>query len=116
MWSLVLRFRRASGETRQQIKWFALAVLIAGTAFAVYITISVVTSNQGPKVLEVLVILSLMGLPTAAGMAILRYRLYDIDRIISRTIGYAVVTAVLFAAFVVVNLVLQNVISSPDGR
>ena len=114
-WSLVLRFRRASSETRQQIKWFALAVLIAGTVFAVYITISVVSSNRSPKVLEVLVVLSLMGLPTAAGMAILRYRLYDIDRIISRTIGYAVVTAVLFAAFIVVNLALQNVITRLTG-
>ncbi len=115
MWSLVLRFRRASSETRQQIKWFALAVLIAGAVFAVYITISVLSPRQSPKVLEVLVVLSLMGLPAAAGMAILRYRLYDIDRIISRTIGYAVVTAVLFAAFILVNLVLQNVITRLTG-
>ena len=115
MGSLVLRFRRASTETRQQIKWFALAALVAASTFTLYVAVSFVELASATKVLEILSVLSLVGLPAAAGMAILRYRLYDIDRIISRTIGYAVVTAVLFTAFVVVNLVLQNVITRLTG-
>jgi hypothetical protein len=115
MGSLVLRFRRASTETRQQIKWFALAALIAASTFTLYVTVSFVELASATKLLEILSVLSLIGIPAAAGMAILRYRLYDIDRIISRTIGYAVVTAVLFAAFIVVNLVLQNVITRLTG-
>lgn len=114
--SLVLRFRRASVETRQQIKWFALATLIAGAAFALYVTVSVIAPTADLKVLEILVIASQLGIPAAAGMAILRYRLYDIDRIISRTISYAVVTAVLFGTFVVINLALQNIITGLTGN
>lgn len=111
--SLAIRFRRAPVEARQQIKWFGLAVLGAATTEAIYFTISVVTiSASTTKVLEMLVIVSLLSLPTAAGMAILRYRLYDIDRIVSRTISYGVITALLVAVFLVVNLALQAALSS----
>jgi hypothetical protein len=111
--SLVLRFRDASGDARLQIKWFALATMIAGATFGVYLTLSFGSvGSSGTKVLEVLVIVALMGVPTAAGMAILRYRLYDIDRIVSRTISYGVITALLVAVFLVVNLGLQAALSS----
>ena len=110
--SVALRFRRASIDSRQQIKWFALAVLIAAATTTVYLTASVVTgSSTSTKPLEILVIVTLLGIPTAAGMAILRYRLYDIDRIVSRTISYGAVTASLVAVFLLVNLALQAVLS-----
>ena len=110
--SLVRRFRRAQPEARQQIKWFALAALVAGVAFTLYAAASAAGgSATGTKVLEILVVVALMMLPTAAGIAILRYRLYDIDRIVSRTISYAIVTALLVATFVIVNLGLQSVLS-----
>jgi hypothetical protein len=111
--SLVLRFRRASGDARQQIKWFALAALIAGAAVTLQLTADVVNGSVSTeKALEILVIVSLMGLPVSAGMAILRYRLYDIDRIVSRTISYGLITALLVAVFVLVNLALQALLSS----
>jgi hypothetical protein len=111
--SLVLRFRDASGDARLQIKWFALATMIAGATFGVYLTLSFGSvGSSGTKALEVLVIVALMGVPTAAGMAILRYRLYDIDRIVSRTISYGVITTLLVAVFLVVNLALQAALSS----
>ncbi len=91
--SLVVRFRHASGDARQQIKWFALATMIAGATFGVYLVLFASVGTSGIKAAEVLVIVTLMGVPTAAGMAILRYRLYDIDRIVSRTISYGVITA-----------------------
>ncbi len=92
--SLALRFRRSSDDARRQIKWFALAALVGGGILALYLTASVVTgSSEATKVLQILVILAVLSLPAAAGMAILRYRLYDIDRIVSRTISYGVLTA-----------------------
>ena len=110
--SLVRRFRHAPPEARQQIKWFALAAMVAGVAFTLYAADSVVGgSATGTKVLEVLVVVALMMLPTAAGIAILRYRLYDVDRIVSRTISYGIVTALLVATFVIVNLGLQAALS-----
>jgi uncharacterized membrane protein YbhN (UPF0104 family) len=66
----------------------------------------------GIKVLEVAVVVALMSVPTAAGMAILRYRLYDIDRLVSRTISYGVITALLVTVFLVFNLGLQTALSS----
>lgn len=106
--SLVVRFHRASDDARRQIKWFSLAVMIAGAVFVLYIAVYVLGGSPVViRVLEVLVIASLLGLPAAAGMAILRYRLYDIDRIVSRTISYGVVTAFLVAVFLLVNLALQ---------
>ncbi len=110
--SLVVRFRQATGDARQQIKWFALATMIAGATFGVYMALFASVGTSGTKAVEVLVILALMGVPTAAGMAILRYRLYDIDRIVSRTISYGVITGLLVAVFLIVNLALQAALSS----
>ena len=110
--SLVVRFREASVDARQQIKWFALATMIAGATFGVYLILFASVGTSGTKAVEVLVIVALMGVPTAAGMAILRYRLYDIDRIVSRTISYGVITGLLVAVFLAVNLALQAALSS----
>ena len=111
--SLVLRFRRSDQDARRQIKWFALAALVAGTMFGTYLAVSF--SRGSPtviKLMEVLVVGGLLGVPTAAGLAILRYRLYDIDRLVSRTISYGLITALLVGLFVVVNLALQSVLST----
>ncbi len=113
--SLVVRFRRAGTEMRQQIKWFALAALLAGTAFVSYVAVSFVEVASASKPLEILAVLALMGLPTAAGMAILRYRLYDIDRIVSRTVSYVVLSLILFGMFAVVTIALQALISPITG-
>jgi hypothetical protein len=103
--SLVLRFRRARGEQRLQLKWIAYAAALAATAQ--------VTSNGTfllvgpvPMAIEVLVICALAGIPVAAGIAILKYRLYDIDRLIHRTLVYGLVTALLGLGYAAVVLVL----------
>ncbi len=114
--SLVVRFRQADGDARQQIKWFGLAVLIAGATFAVYLTVAIITLySPATKIFELLVIVALLGIPTAAGLAILRYRLYDIDRIVSRTIAYAVLSALLVGAYAVVIVVLQGPLGDVFG-
>ncbi len=98
--SLAGRFRRSRGVERQQLKWFLFAVgfLVAALAAAAATQL---------EVAWVAVMLGLSSLPVAAGIAILRYRLYDIDRLVSRTIAYAAVTGGLVAVYLVANLALS---------
>jgi MFS family permease len=105
--ALLVRFRRSRGVERQQLKWFAFAgaVTVAGLVLVVF-------PSQygwiGP--LSALVTLPvLVSMPVAAGVAILRYRLYDIDRLINRTLVYGLLTALLGAFYAGVVLVLGQV-------
>ncbi|HTC68443.1 MAG TPA: hypothetical protein VK662_02645, partial [Acidothermaceae bacterium] len=82
--SFVIRYRRSNGVQRLQLKWFAFAAGVNATAFVVLCVVyllDAVTSIKsfGPPV--VLMVLSVNAIPIASGLAILRYRLYDIDRI-----------------------------------
>jgi hypothetical protein len=90
--SLILRFRRSRGAERQQLKWFAYVVGLA--AANVVIPLYLIADWLG-VVSGVLHWLLLMSIPGAIGLAILRYRLYDIDRIISRTLTYGLLSALL---------------------
>ena len=110
--SLVRRFRMSSGEVRQQLKWFAFAAAIAVAGFAGNLVLYLVSPNPGiVKAGEVVLFFSILGMPVAAGIAILRYRLYDIDRIISRTVSYAVVSGILAAVLGVAIVALQGVLA-----
>ncbi len=97
--SVIVRFRRSSGVERQQMKWFVAAaavVLLAMLGMAVFFTLGMQDLANGSYFVFNIVI----GLvPIAIGIAVLRYRLYEIDRLISRTIGWATVTVVLVGAF-----------------
>jgi hypothetical protein len=88
--SSVLRYRRARGVERQQLKWFAYAGLI----LALVMPLAVAFWYRS-VLLQILVGLSFNAMPLAIGAAILRYRLYDIDRIVSRTLAWALLTVVL---------------------
>jgi hypothetical protein len=98
--SLVLRFRRSRGVERQQLKWFTYAgvLLILGGPLASYLLPASVS--------DVTFGLAIALVPVAAGIAILRYRLYDIDRLISRTLVYGLLTTLLAGVYVLVVLVL----------
>ena len=110
-----LSWRRAAGERRQQLKWLAsgagvtLVCLILGGTFG----------QGGPKtILAVIGFLGWFGiaaLPVAIGVAILKYRLYEIDRIISRTLAYAIVTGLLVGVYAGLVLLATQVLraSSP---
>jgi hypothetical protein len=91
--SLFVRFRRARGDERQQIKWFASAAALT----LVWIFVLEQSTLSGlPEAIAVLSgLLVLPSIPIATGIAILRYRLYDIDRIINRTLVYGSLTAML---------------------
>ncbi len=102
--SLIVRFRRSHGDERQQIKWLALA----GAVAVVTIVVATVSYDRlGAGVANSLMMLAVMGLPAAAGIAILRYRLYDIDVVINRTLVYGALTALLAGTYLGSVLVLQ---------
>jgi hypothetical protein len=107
--SLVLRFRRSRGEERQQMKWFVYAgVLVVGALF-----VPLLVPGAASSLLQLLVMPTL---PVAAGVAILRYRLYDIDRIINRTLVYGVLTVTLVLIYVGSVVGLQYVLRALTGQ
>jgi hypothetical protein len=110
--ALVARFRRARGDERQQLKWFAAA----GGAFA--LVIAVVISpwfGSSDTTGQLLVLLAFAAIPIAAGVAILKYRLYEIDRVINRALVYGALTATLAAGYLGCVLLAQFVIGAESG-
>ena len=110
--SLIARFRRARGEQRQQIKWLAFAGAVAGTFVIVF---TVLYDVVGEAVANAAIMLGVLSIPLAAGMAILRYRLYDIDVVINRTLVYGALTAILAAAYLGCVLLLQLLLGGITG-
>jgi hypothetical protein len=104
--SVIVRFRRSTGIERQQLKWFAYASLSEVAILALALT-SVV-----PSPLD-MILAALVGplVPIAIGIAILRYRLYEIDRLVSRTVGWAIVTGLLVAVFLGATFLVQAVLA-----
>ena len=102
--SLVLRYRRADDVARHQIRWLAAASAVAVVAFG----ISFVIPPETAVFLQSLGFLALNAIPISIGIAIVRYRLYEIDRLISRGISYGLVTVVLLGTYVAAVLVLQG--------
>ena len=104
--AVIIRFRRSVGAEHQQIKWFASAAVVEIAA------IFVVTWVVLPRPLDILAAIVVAPLiPIAVGIAILRYRLYEIDRIISRTVSYGAVTGILAVVFVGTILFSQTVLA-----
>jgi hypothetical protein len=106
--SLVVRFRRARGQERQQLKWLAYAAAMLGLGVlgrelvAILEQVGWVRPQSTRPVAAVLggvAILGVTALPVTAGLAILKYRLYEIDRIINRTLVYGLLTALLAAIY-----------------
>ncbi len=108
---IVLRYRRGGRVERAQIRWFGAAV---GTTLALSVALILTIGNDELSFVFNLWILSFLLPPIAIGIAILRYRLYEIDRIISNTIGYAIVSVALLGVFGAAYLVLAAI--SPLGE
>jgi hypothetical protein len=111
--SVVVRFRRARGEERQQLKWFTFVIVADLVLFLG------LAERVGPLGGLVIFPVGLSMIPVAIGVAVLRYRLYDIDRIINRTLVYALLTALLGAVYAGVVLVLgqasRGIATKPPG-
>jgi hypothetical protein len=110
--SLVLRYRHSGAEVRQQIKWVAFAASLVGVAYLSTLAVGLLFApeamsgvDEAPVWLAILqdtVLLSYAGVPVAIGFAVLKYRLYDIDIIINRTLVYGVLTATVVAFYVLI--------------
>jgi signal transduction histidine kinase len=101
--SVVIRSRRSRGEERQQLKWLALALSVLGSTFVIgfpYWTLSGEGTSLDP--LENLVVVGLVSIPLAIGFAILRYRLYEIDLVINKTLVYGILAAFITVVFVAI--------------
>jgi hypothetical protein len=106
--SLVIRYRRFGGEVREQIKWIAFAASFVGLMYLIAMVASLVipqatwfAAGSPPwlNVLEYGALLSFASVPVAIGFAVLKYRLYDIDLLINRTLVYGSLTAMLAAVY-----------------
>jgi hypothetical protein len=97
--SVVLRYRRSAGEERLQLKWFAYAVAVSlGLIFALLPVAPMGT--EGQVVYDMAIVAGIgLALPAAIGIAVLKYRLYAIDRIISRTVSYVLVTGLVVGVY-----------------
>ncbi len=109
---VVRRFRASRGPERLQFRWFAAAASLLLISF---LTLLFVSLGLPTAVAEALIGLAIAGIAVSVGVAVLRYRLYEIDRIISRTLVYATVTVVLGGAYVGLVLVGQALFSSLAG-
>jgi hypothetical protein len=112
--AIVVRFRRSRGVERLQLKWMAFSV--SATAATI---VASAAASAGPTWLSDLVWLSsvaaVFSIPVVIGIAVLRYRLYEIDRVINRTLVYAAVTLVLGVAYVGLVLAGQAITSTFTG-
>jgi hypothetical protein len=103
--SLVVRFRRARGVERQQLKWLAYAGALAVLGFPLLVAAEGVI-RPPELVADVAAAVLILPIPVAVSVAVLRYRLYDIDRLINRTLIYGLLTALLGAVYAGLVLVL----------
>ena len=108
--AIVFRFRRSEGIERSQLKWLAYAGALVAVAAAVSLTTEGLGAGDDPllQFLQQLLVLTISAVPLAAGIAILRYRLYDIDVVINRTLVYGALTAILAVIYVGLVFVFQR--------
>jgi hypothetical protein len=127
--SLILRYRRSLGERRQQIKWIAFAASFVGFGFVSAIASGLIAvafapeswgrANTPPLWFDLLfsvVLVSFGGVQIAVGVAVLRYRLYDIDLLINRALVYGALTVLLAATYFGGVVGLQAVVRSLTGQ
>jgi hypothetical protein len=105
--SLLVRFRRAQGVERQQLRWVALAAALMVLAVPVLL---VAVALEIPILVDWAPAVWVVVLPVAVGAAVLRYRLYDLDRIISRTVAYGLLTLLLGGGYALVVLGLGELL------
>ena len=127
--SMVLRFRRSRGEVRQQIKWVAFVASFSGLLYLIAIISQLVfvlnISESGgsiprfpwwAEVLFSVAVLGFAGVPVAIGFAVLKYRLYDIDVVINRTLVYGSLTAMLVALYFGSVAATQTILRALTGQ
>jgi hypothetical protein len=110
--SLIVRARRAGRVERQQIKWLAYgSAVVVGTIFLG----GVISIWSGPLSIAIITV-ALLGLPVITGIAIVRYRLYDIDLLVNRTLVYGALTALLVTVYIGGVVLLQGAFRTLTGQ
>ena len=109
----IVRFRRSRGDERQQLKWFAYAAALMVVVFAAWISLALAGLAPSNALMWTV---PLLGLPTAVGVAVLKYRLYDIDLLINRTLVYGALTAVLAVLYFAGVVVIQYALRATTGQ
>jgi hypothetical protein len=113
--SLALRYRRSRGVERLQVKWLASAAAVVATLYLLSFLISLVynvSGNPQPRWIDTLSnasVVTFVLIPIAIGVALLKHHLYGIDRLISRTVSYAVITGTLLAVYVGLVTVVSRI-------
>ncbi len=118
--AIVRRFRRSQGVERQQLKWFTFATALASTVQAMSIILMPYGGNLGGSLLNMILValqvITFTSIAVAVGIAILRYRLYDIDIIIRRTLIYTLLTGTLALTYFGIVVLLQQLFRSLTGQ
>jgi hypothetical protein len=122
---LTLSFRRSSGEQRQQMKWLLGGASATALTLVIFVAFSALGSQGGggsggsfvTDLAYGVLVLAIASFPLGMGVGILKYRLYDVDRLISRTLSYAIVTGLLIGVYVGLVTLATRVLpfSSPLG-
>jgi len=108
--SVVLRYRRSAGEERLQLKWFAYAVAVSLGLILVLLPVAPM-GTAGQLIYDIAIVAGIgLALPAAIGIAVLKYRLYAIDRIISRTVSYVLVTGLVVGVYIGCVVLLTRVL------
>jgi hypothetical protein len=113
---MVLRFRRSTGLERLQLRWLVAAVAFVLTGIVAGLLFTVLFSDQIGGAAWIPVAIAYPTIPLAIGIAVMRYRLFEIDRIVSRTIAYVMVTGVLAAVYAGIVLALSTVLAELAQR
>jgi hypothetical protein len=108
-WSLVVRSRRRRAIERQQIKWLACSGCLLALALVPSTVLSLTPGTAG-RIAEGTTMAVALTIPAAVAVAVLRYRLYDIDRVISRTVSYAIVTGLVIGIYAGLALLATQVL------
>jgi hypothetical protein len=122
--SLVLRYRRAGDEQREQIKWIAFAASVVGLLYLITMVSSLTFSGTWGAagtplwlgLLQRAALVSFTAVPIAVGFAVLKYRLYDIDVVINRTLVYGSLTGVLALVYLGSVVMLQGLVRALTGQ
>ncbi len=125
--SLILRYRRSGGEVRQQIKWIAFAASLVGLVYLISLISEIlfapetlaVGDDAPPLWVEIqrnMLMLSYAGVSVAVGFAVLKYRLYNIDLLINRTLVYGTLTASLVAVYIGGVTATQTIFGALTGQ
>ena len=116
--SLVLRYRRSRGQERLQLKWLSSAAASVAAIFVLTMGASLIAGDVGPadggawiRLLQDVSLVSFILIPISIGAALLRYRLYDVDLVINRTLVYGSLTAILATAYVALVFGFQSVLA-----